>query len=105
MLSDRRIQDGLAIEEMVASRGWKLFAERLTLLRAEAHQQVLLVDETRALWRGRMNAFDEALGITDEFLKDREIAEADKKERKLYGQDDAGNVPDDSGASSDIGAE
>jgi hypothetical protein len=98
---DRRIQDGNAIKELLDSKGWSLIANRLTELRAEAHQNLMVNEDSK--WRYRLHSFDEALGILDEFLRDKEMAENEQKENKLYGREnDAGDVSDDERDSSDI---
>ena len=94
---DKTINDGKAVEEMTKTKGWQIYSEWLSAQRGEAHQQVLLVDGNK-IWRGRMNAFDDALGQAEIFIKDGEEARDAKKEEKGYGQD-AGNVSDDSGNS------
>ena len=103
---DRRIHDGKAVEEMVQSRGWSLIMDSLTELRGQAHAQVLKIDDdTRRYWRGRMEALDEAIGLANIYIKDKEICEAERKEAKDYGQEDGRAFSDGEGDSLDDNGE
>lgn len=78
------ISEGTSIEQMVQTRGWSLYLKRLELLRQEALYHVMAVGSSDGFpashWRSRLSAFDEMIGLPQDFMKAKEVAMRQKKD-------------------------
>lgn len=75
---DNRIDNSKHIEDLLKSEGWKLIEKRLSDMREEAHYHILSVDVESKWWRSRLHAFDEILGIPQEFLLIGKVAKSEE---------------------------
>lgn len=80
------ISDGSSVEQLLETRGWDLILRRIELLRQEAFYHVMAVGGGEGFpashWRSRLAAFDEVIGLPQDYMRAKEIAMRQKEDDK-----------------------
>jgi len=81
---DQVIAEAEAVEQTVATQGWRLLTARLERLRLEALQNLMVTSASEAgmRWRTRLATLDEVIGLPAEFRVLREHAWQSREDEK-----------------------